>query len=93
MAALDSDRAITELLEALIKSSNLVETYNNKCIDFKTRDVVQCSYLKGLFEVTGKTVNYVTITPINNSLEEFSVGPSFLKKVQLNQGVRRILYD
>lgn len=93
MAALDSDRVITQLLEALIIESKLVETYNNKCIDFDVPDVVQCSYLKGLFEVTGKTVSYITIKPINNPFEEFSVGPSFLKKVQLNQEVRRILYD
>ena len=93
MALPDTDRPIMELIEAMIKSSNMVETYDNKCIDFDVNDVVQCSYLKGLFEVTGRTLSYVTIVPINNSVQEFNVGPSFLKKVKLNQQVRRILYD
>ncbi len=50
MAISNLDETLVKLLEGFITERNLVETYNNKCIDFETLDVVQCSYLKGLLK-------------------------------------------
>jgi hypothetical protein len=91
--ATDKSRIFTELIEVHLKEMNIVEIYHNKSIDFKAKDVVQCSYMKGLYEVKLITPTYLEVAPIeNNSLRHF-IGPNFLKKVSINQNIRKILYD
>lgn len=86
------------LFEDLIRTTKLVEHYPfNLSIDFSIDDVVECSYMKGFFKVINLTPTYLTIVPLgfdaSNIANHAYIGPAFLRKVQVNQEVMRILFD
>lgn len=93
-----NDRAIYSLFEELIRNTKIVDYYPyNQSVDFKTGDVVQCSYMRGFFKVSAVYGTFLALEVIDNaSLNKDSiayVGPNFLKKVELNQQVMKVLFN
>lgn len=96
--AQNNDRVIFALFEELIKNTKLVEYYPyNHCIDFKPGDVVQCSYMRGFFKVVGLYNSYIALKVVNSATINPDmiayVGPHFIKKVELNQQVMKVLFN
>lgn len=93
-----NDRAIFALFEELIKNTKLVEYYPyNHCVDFKQGDMVQCSYMSGFFKVIGLYNSYIALKVVNSATINPNmiayVGPEFIKKVELNQQVMKVLFS
>jgi hypothetical protein len=99
MAEIDNpQRAFFRLFEDLIRATKMVEHYPyNDYIDFTAGDVVECSYMRGFFKVLLPTPSYLVIVPIEADMSDSRnfayVGPDFLRKVQVNQEVIRILFN
>lgn len=87
------ERKIYMLFEDFIKAFRLYEL-SRPPLDFKTNDVVQCVYIKGLFRVMSIEQTYLKIQAIESENETpHYVSPLFLQKVEVNQEVIRILFN
>jgi hypothetical protein len=98
MAALDDpSRAFFKLFEDLILAAKIVDFYPYNCpVDFTVGDVVECSYMRGLYKIVGINKTHLSLVPLeNDSIEDKNfayVGCEFVKKVQINQRVMKVLY-
>ena len=98
MAAPDNpQRTFYKLFEDLIRNTKIVEYYPyNHTVDFSIGDIVECSYMRGFFRVISAPAAYLVIVPIESDITNSDnyayIGPNFLRKVQVNQEVMRILF-
>lgn len=91
------NRAFFKLFEELIVVTKMVELYPyNESIDFLVGDVVECSYMKGFFKVLSSTPTFLVLVSVesDDSHEDLAyISPHFLRKIQVNQDVMRILFN
>lgn len=91
-------RAFYALFEELIQTTKIVEFYPfNETLDFIVGNVVECSYMKGFYKVIATNDTYLTIIPVGLDEQDernFAyVGPTFLRKILVNEQVIRILFN
>jgi len=87
--------AAFDVVESIIQKNNeLSKKYsnNNKLFDFVPGDSVKCTYLQGVFKVSGFSDSKVVIKTLDNSKQEI-VGPNFLEKVDLDKRWVKVLYN
>jgi len=89
-----SDRFIFQIIEQAIIESNMVEIYPyNERLDYLVGDIVECSYIKGFFEVVKSEKDYIKLKCINDYDNiHFLIGKAFLKKTKIDKIILRTLY-
>lgn len=91
------NRAIFSLFENAIRETKIVDYYPyNKSYDFNYGDIVECSYIKGLFRVTCLTSTFVIIEIINRTVgrdDIFCIGPEFIKKTTISNTSLKVLFN
>lgn len=71
-----------------------IETYpQNTLVDFKTKDIVKCSILLGLYKVCFVSKTHVLISRIDGKSSLYPIHPKYLKKVEINRNTVDILYN
>ena len=91
MAVKHSDRSIYQFIEKVLDHNKMIKPVKNK-VAFKPKDMVNCSYIKGLFKIVTLEDNYVVVKSIDNQQIHY-VSSSFLEKVELNEQVLKVLYN
>ena len=87
-------RIENKIMENIIQSTRMAPYFeNNKAIDFKSGDVVRCSYMKGIFRVSQPMdTGAVAIYNVDLSGELLFVGPECLEKIAVNEETLKVLY-
>lgn len=85
-----------EIEKAILEDPRLYEKYFTNCTiqDFKTNDMVKCTYFKGFFKVF-KVLDgriYLDHVAPYDFTEMYNVSPSFLKKVDVDEKWLKVLY-
>lgn len=89
-----SDRFIFSLIEQTIIETNMVEIYPyNKVVDLKVGDMVECSYISGIFEIIKVEKDYFKLKCLTKFRDiNFLIGKNFVKKALINKKIIGILY-
>ena len=93
------DQVIIGTVEVKIRHNKaLFDKFNtgNKIKDFKPEDIVKCSFMKGLFKVAGPALfdeDRLSLYPIDYTGEFTNISPEFLRKVEVNDKLIKVLYE
>ncbi len=85
---------VNEVMEHIIEHTNMAGfDPKKKVIDFRLSDIVECTYIKGLFEVVDIYPTQILILPKDHKGEGELVKPGFLRKVNISKDTMKVLYD
>lgn len=90
----DYTTSLCELLESVIcENKDWLEKFstNSKLQDFKENDIVKCTYYKGFYKIVKLENTRISICPMEND-EILTVAPKFLKKIEVNEKLLKVLY-
>lgn len=101
MPKVDADKFnftyLTETEDIIRRNTNLFNQLNTgkKAKDFKEQDYVKCTYIKGLLQVVGTTIDSKIIVQPLLQQKEFdleAISPEFLVQTKIDDKVMDLLY-